>query len=552
MRFDVAQVQRLADPLSLQRGRDYARSGAVGRIRHVTDGVRATVTGSDRYAVELDSGPDGRLGFRCSCPVGASGAFCKHCVALALVVSESPHTTPDPRVYLEGLDHDELIEMILDAAGRDEVLHTRLAAAAADPDAPEALRSILFDAIVPRGYVRYDEAYGYTQAVDAVLDRVEVLLDAGRADLVVDLTEYAVDCAERAVEYVDDSDGLLGGIAERLADLHLTACEAVQPDPRQLARRLYAREANDGDLGAFHGAVSRYADLLGEAGLAVYRELAEQDWSALPAPSGSYDAARSRIRFTLEALAELTGDVEAEVEVISRDLSSSYQFVRIAERYLRDERHDDALHWALRGLETHGTADPRLVDLAADEHHRAGRGAAAVDLLRGVFDGAPTLGNYQRLAAHARRAGSWPDPRAEALDRLRAEIARREPPRYRWQPAADASLLVEVLLWEGDVDAAWAEAQRGGCSGPVVMRLARACRDRRPAEVIPLYQREIESAVGRKNNHGYAEAVALLGEIEELFSADEDAVGFAEYVASVRRAHRAKRNLMALFAARGW
>ncbi|WP_433504783.1 hypothetical protein ACQP04_35415 [Pseudonocardia halophobica] len=70
--------------------------------------------------------------------------------------------------------------------------------------------------------------------------------------------------------------------------------------------------------------------------------------------------------------------------------------------------------------------------------------------------------------------------------------------------------------------------------------------------MIPLYQREIESAVGRKNNHGYAEAVALLGEVEELFSAAGDAAGFTDYVATVRRAHRPKRNFMALLAAHDW
>ncbi|WP_433504784.1 SWIM zinc finger family protein [Pseudonocardia halophobica] len=213
MRLDDGEVQRMADPRTLQRGREYALGGAVGR-GHVADGVCATVIGSDRYAVELDREPDGRLGFRCSCPVGASGAFCKHCVALALVVSEAPHTVTDPRRYLEGLGQDDLIEIILDAAGRDEVLHTRLAAAATDPDSPEALRSILFDAIVPSGFVPYREAFGYTQVVDAVLDRVEALLDAGYAELVVELTEYAVDCAERAVEFVDDADGLWPAPAE--------------------------------------------------------------------------------------------------------------------------------------------------------------------------------------------------------------------------------------------------------------------------------------------------------------------------------------------------
>lgn len=547
MFLGIADVERLADPVTFGRGREYAEGGAVGRVRHVADGVRATVIGSESYAVELDSGPDG-FRFRCSCPVGLSGSFCKHCVALALVAAGSPNAAPDPRAYLGTLSHDELIDMILDAAGRDEVLHTRLAAAAADPDVPESLRRVLFDAIVPRGYVRYDEAYGYLQTVDAAVDRVEALLAVGRADVVLELTEYAGECAERAVEHVDDSDGLLGGVCDHLADLHLAACEAIRPDPRELAQRLHARESAGGDLAMFDDAVTRYADLLGEPGLALYHELAEQEWAALPEDADLYDPARVRLRSTLEALAALTGDVDAEVEAMARDLTSAYQFLRIAERLLREDRHDDALQWAERGLGIHGLTDARLVDLAAAEYHRAGRGAAAIDLLRRVLDRAPTLSNYQRLAECARRAGMWADRRDEAFARLRAEVDRREPPRYRWQPAADASLLVEVLLWEGDPDAAWAEAQRGGCSGPTVKRLARACRELRPREVIPLYHREIEAEIGRKNNSAYAEAVELLGEVEPLFEAD----GFADHVADLRRAHRAKRNLLALLTARGW
>lgn len=463
------------------------------------------------------------------------------------------HATPaDPRSYLERLGRDQLIEMVLDAAGRDEVLSTRIAAAAADPDSPELLRGVLFDAIVPSGHVSYREAYDYGQAVDAVLDRVEAFLEAGHPELVVDLTEYAVDCAERAVGYLDDSDGQLGMLTDRLVDLHLAACEEIRPDPRQLARRLHGMQAKGGELEAFYGAVPRYADLLGEVGLTVYRDLVEQEWSALPEPAAPFDAARSRIVSTLEELAALSGDLAAEVEAMSRDLSSAHRFVRISQRYQRDERHDDALRWALRGIGAHGTSDPTLVEVAAEEHHRAGHGAAAVDLLRSALDDAPTMANYQRLAGHARRAGTWAEHRDGALDRLRAEVARREPPRYRWQPPADASLLVDVLLWEGDPDGAWAEAKQGGCSGPTVMRLARACRDRRPTEVIPLYQREIESVVAVKDKQAYAEAVALLGEVEGLFSAAGDTDGFAEYVAGVRRAHRAKRNLMTLLAARGW
>ncbi len=553
MGIDVDQARRLADPRSFQRGREYARDGAVGRIRRLADGVRATVFGSDDYTVELRSGGGAEPAFRCTCPVGASGVFCKHCVALAYAVSESGQVeASDPRAYLESLDRGQLIEIVLDAAQRDEVTHTKLAVASAGTEASHTLRRAIEDAIAPDGYVPYQEVYAYTQGVDVVIERLDELLAAGHPELVLDLTEHAIGCAERAVEFVDDSDGLLRGVAERLAELHLAACEAARPDPAQLAARLYDRELGEGDLEAFYGAVSRYAEVLGEPGLAVYRELAERDWAALPAPrAGTFDGRRHRLASILEALAELTGDVDAEVDVMARDLSSAYQFVRIAERYRREDRHDDALRWAERGLGEFGTSDARLVELAADEYHHAGRGPEAVQLFWEILDAAPTFGNYRRLAEHARRDGSWPAWRVWALDRVRDEISRREAPRYRWQPPADASLLVEIFLWEDDPDQAWAESQRGGCSGPVVMRLARACRNRRPAEVIPLYQKEIESLIEARNNPAYAQAAELLDQVEVLY-ADAGQAGFPDYVAAIRRRHKPKRNMMKLLDSRGW
>jgi tetratricopeptide (TPR) repeat protein len=555
MEIDIELVRRMTEQRSFQRGRDYARSGAVGCVQHLVGGARATVQGSDDYAVELRSDPEGGLSHRCSCPVGAT--FCKHCVALAIVVSESGRPEPPgPRGYLESLGRGELVEIILEVAQRDEVLQTKLAVASAAPESAHDLRRAIEDAVVPGGYVPYREAHGYASSIDIVLERLDGLLSAGYPDLVIDLTEHALTCAERAVELVDDSDGLLSGVADRLGELHLAACEAARPDPVQLASRLYERELAGGNLEAFYGAMLRYADVLGEPGLAVYLDLAERDWSALPTLTpeepGTYDGRRFQLTHIMLSLAELTRDADAETEILSRDLSSAYQFVRIAERYLRDGRHDDALRWAERGIREFGSSDARLVEVAAEEYHHAGRGPAAVQLLWDTLDTSPTLGNYQRLAEHAGRDCSWSRWRGWALDRMRDQIARREPPKYRWQPPADATLLVEIFLWEDDPDRAWAEAQRGGCSGSVSMRLARACQDARPLEVIPLYQQRIESLIDAKNNHVYAEAVELLGQVEVLFSNAGQATRFSDYVAGVRRRHKPKRNLMKLFDSRGW
>jgi hypothetical protein len=99
-----------------------------------------------------------------------------------------------------------------------------------------------------------------------------------------------------------------------------------------------------------------------------------------PEPAGYYGK-RHRIGHILGTLAELFGDVDAEVEAMSRDLSSAYQYVRIAERYLRDDGHEDALGWAERKTQEFGVTDARLVEITAERYQQAGRGPAAVELL---------------------------------------------------------------------------------------------------------------------------------------------------------------------------
>ena len=80
-----ARVSRHAGGHSFERGEEYA---ATGRVRLSSLGERsavATVAGTSDYRVALRLGRDDRLEGACSCPIGAQGAFCKHCVAVALV-----------------------------------------------------------------------------------------------------------------------------------------------------------------------------------------------------------------------------------------------------------------------------------------------------------------------------------------------------------------------------------------------------------------------------------------------------------------------------------
>jgi len=380
--------------------------------------VKATVRGASSYQVQfwLD---DGHAAFGCSCPVGVEGRFCKHAVAVALVVTDAvadpgqrAEAVIDVRAYVAGLDHDTLVDLLVERAAEDDALDARLrmSAARATAGAPPlaVFRHALDEAFIVRDYVDYRGMYDYASTIDSALDSLRELLEDGHAEAVITLAEHAIDRAEDALGYVDDSDGYMSGIAERLQELHRDACAAAKPEPVALARTLFERERHSSDLDIFHTAAATYAEILGAEGIAEYRLLANKKWDELP-PLGpgqeerSYSSRRFRITQIMETLAELAGDVDAVAEVLARDQSSAYQFVRIAELYRKAGRYDDALAWAEQGLALHGGSDPRLLDAAAEEYHRAGRGADAVRIAWDAHDAAPALRTYRGDRAGHRR-----------------------------------------------------------------------------------------------------------------------------------------------------
>jgi uncharacterized Zn finger protein len=102
------------------------------------DSIAGQVRGMRRYGVRLwvDAGS---LEYACTCPIGADGAFCKHCVAVGIAWLEpngkrapvKKQRTPtvtmnDVRSYLGDLDKTALIDLVLKRASEDEQLHQRL------------------------------------------------------------------------------------------------------------------------------------------------------------------------------------------------------------------------------------------------------------------------------------------------------------------------------------------------------------------------------------------------------------------------------------------
>jgi uncharacterized Zn finger protein len=75
-------IEKLARGEVVLRGRAYATQGRVKALARIEGQLVGTVQGSAFYAVSIWI-KDDALGYTCSCPAGAEGDFCKHCVAVA-------------------------------------------------------------------------------------------------------------------------------------------------------------------------------------------------------------------------------------------------------------------------------------------------------------------------------------------------------------------------------------------------------------------------------------------------------------------------------------
>lgn len=115
-----------------------------------------------------------------------------------------------------------------------------------------------------------------------------------------------------------------------------------------------------------------------------------------------------------------------------------------------------------------------------------------------------------------------------------------------------ATTLVEILLYEGDVDDAWVAASEYGCDERTWMTLARAREATHPLDAVPIYERAVAAQIDTKTNGGYRAAVDLLARIRTLATKAGEPKHFTELLAAVTAEHARKRNLMALIDKKRW
>jgi uncharacterized Zn finger protein len=531
--FTEDDLHEAAGGQSFQRGRDYV--DAVADVAPTALGVRASVRGMDSYEVWL--GRDGdRLVGECSCPFGADGNFCKHCVAVGLVLLADGPGPPEPTVdlaaYLRTLEPRELVELVLEQAGRDPALFRRLSLRAGSTGTPQVavLRRQLDEALRVRGYLDEKATRDYARRAREVLDTIDELITSGHASEARPLARSAVEGIAAAMSTVDDSAGAVTALYRRALHLYARACGVARPNPARLAEWLF-RQRLDGP-GWPVAELTDFAEPLGEAGLAVYRSLLRTTCASPPEDKATI------LRAMREQLATFDGDLDARVDILAENVPNPKAFLDIV-TLLRDSGQlAGAIRWADRGVAE--TGDPRLADLLVQSYVDDGRAADAVALRESALRSAPTRLAYANLRATASLTGTWPADREAALDLLRAAAEE-----------AGGDELAGALLDDGEHVEAWQAAEKHGCGERAWLEVARVHGRTHPAEVLAGYREAVHRCLARTGRDAYREVAVLLEEVRDVSARCGEQAAFTALVAGVRERHHRRRALLTELDRRG-
>jgi hypothetical protein len=157
-------------------------------------------------------------------------------------------------------------------------------------------------------------------------------------------------------------------------------------------------------------------------------------------------------------------------------------------------------------------------------------GDAALRERRARHQNERSLASYRALRAAARQANTWHTERIKALSRL------------------PASVLVDALLDDGDLDAAWVMFAQpaGDATEEQRLRLADASITARPADALGVYLAVAEPLTRQTGDAAYRKLVRLLTSARACHEALGTTGEFGRYMAGLRDAGKRKRNLISL------
>lgn len=407
------------------------------------------------------------------------------------------------------------------------------------------LERSIHEAVTVHRFVDWRHGHKYEDGIEALFPFFEEIIENGQGDTSRHLIELTMRLMEHNWPKVDDSSGGLSSVFKKLQDMHLHVCEKSTPDPKELAQHLFTW-AMKSDYDAFHDAPSRYAKVLGGVGMAELSRLVAAKFSLVPSlRPDSESRGKSHEHFRIKdwalQLAQETGDLNQIIQVLNRDLSLPYSFLKIAEACREHGREDLAVKWAEDGVASFESErrDARLFTFLAFAYSKAGRHTDALKFMWNniLNSGHHYLEAYQDLKTVAEAAGAWPEWREKSLSYFKE--GRYHPPESGTEP------LIKILLWENELEQAVETAHEHGCSLFVWEALAKALAETKPGEAYQTYETLTGFLLADYNRYGNrAWVVNTIKEMSLLSGRIGNGVVFRMWLAGIVEQNKRRTGLL--------
>lgn len=589
-----ATLTHLAGPTVLGRGKTYARDGSVqepemsalqGRERIA---LVAQVQGSERYDVRVAIDHRDALSGACDCPHAADGFFCKHQVALALVLRDvvsgasqggdgvAPDTpnvsglpakarkADDLRAFVRAQTADALAERLWAWAQSDRHRMADLKAWAAQAQAaddPKALRTAITELLRDRrDFLDWRESAQYARRAEKALDWLRPWL-VRDPSACLDLCDHSLRRLYKVMEHADDSGGDIGDLVGAVMDVYTDAVQAVQPPAPWLARWFDLMAADPFGLWRETEVLTR----AGPAAQSAYAQQAATDWKnwveahpAVPGPprgrrgvGGAFapiDWERSRLRGRYLRGLRLQDDPRALLEAMTASAGPAHEWVEVVELCEAQGWFREAMQWAMHARKLFPD-DGRTEDALLRAYERDGWDDEALLIRRRQLQQRPTDDRYLACLAAAERAGQ---DRAAYRQVLMDWMAGRElqtvflPPERVGFPKRTSvervvSLRVSWCLAEGRWQDALEMVQPPNvCEPDTLYRLAHALPSAEQERAVWLLQRVFDAHMTQSKSP-YSQELALVREI----AAGMEPAQASAWVSGLRQTYKARRVFLA-------
>ncbi|MCI0549955.1 MAG: SWIM zinc finger family protein [Anaerolineae bacterium] len=565
-----SMIRAGAAPESFRRGEEYYRDGAVSNtaIQGTVLSGECAGTYSPYYQIQVELDEAGIAEASCTC-LYEYGGYCKHIVALLLAYLHHPKTfvaRKAPAELLADMDRDDVVAILAKLTQEQPELYDRIEALTSVPSRSrkkrkkvdiEVYRRHIIGIVHSLDGMRMSEAYWHVGDLANQLREVQgsavKFLDAGDAETALEILLVLLEEASRAIEYVDDSNGELGGyvgdlgtpLAEAILSMELSQVErtkltgrlekliryagdygmegnldiAIQaakfgwddiPEETTPLRRTAYKvneddEWDDGDEDedwdeedAYElrewgwPAAARFADVT-EAKLNVLdRQGRTKDYLALCKKEGHH------LRYALK-LCDLKQVTDA-VQYAKKHLTSAEEIRQVALRLRESRLVAEAIEVGEHGLKLKGPK-AGLGEWLGPVEEAQGRTKQALASWLAAFPEQPSLETYKTIRRLAE--SGWGRLRPEVMAKLRKSY--------------DKQVLAEVLLLEKEWDEAIKVAEGREVWYPIIEMVTDSVMPHRPEWVVQISLKHAERLMTEVKSKNYPIAAAWLKRAKQAY-----------------------------------